>query len=86
MWELLERAGNCDVPLAFLYLLGAGRSAADWFSFRPAPPLTIARASAIGWILRVPTALLLIGHGGFDFAMNKNWLDYGAAVGSVRRR
>ncbi len=81
MWELLERAGNYGVPLAFLCVLGAGRSLADWFSFRPAPPLTIARASVIGWTLRVTTALLLIGHGGFDFAMGKNWASYGAAVG-----
>ena len=81
MWELLERAGNYGVPLAFLCLLGAGRSATDWFSFRPAPRLTIARASALAWILRVTTALLLIGHGGFDFAMNKNWIVYGSAIG-----
>ena len=81
MWELLERAGNYGVPLAFLCLLGAGRSLADWFSARPAPPLTDVRVSAIGWILRVTTALLLIGHGGFDFAMHKNWTDYAAAVG-----
>jgi len=81
VWELLERAGNYGVPLAVLCLLGSGRSLADWFSFRPAPPLTFARAAAIGWILRVTTALLLIGHGGFDFAMGKDWTSYAAAVG-----
>jgi hypothetical protein len=81
VWELLERAGNYGVPLAFLCLLGSGRSLEDWFSFRPAPPLTFARAATIGWILRVTTALLLIGHGGFDFAMGKNWASYAAAVG-----
>jgi hypothetical protein len=81
VWELLERAGNYGVPLAFLCLLGAGRSLPDWFSFRPAPLLTLARAAAIGWILRVTTALLLIGHGGFDFAMGKDWTSYAAAVG-----
>jgi len=81
VWELLERAGNYGVPLAFLCLLGSGRSLADWFSFRSAPPLTLARAATIGWILRVTTALLLIGHGGFDFAMAKDWASYAAAVG-----
>ena len=81
VWELLERAGNYGVPLAFLCLLGSGPSLADWFSFRPAPPLTLARAAAIGWTLRVTTALLLIGHGGFDFAMGKDWTGYAAAVG-----
>jgi len=81
MWELLERAGNYGAPLAFLSLLGAGRSLADWFSTRPAPTLTLERASATGWILRVTTALLLIGHGGFDLAMHKDWTGYAAAVG-----
>lgn len=81
VWELLERAGNYGVPLALLCLLGSGRSVADWFSLRPAPSLTLARAATIGWILRVTTALLLIGHGGFDFAMGKDWASYAAAVG-----
>jgi hypothetical protein len=54
---------------------------ADWFSARPAPELTEARASAIGWVLRVTTALLLIGHGGFDFAMHTDWTGYAAAIG-----
>ena len=81
VWELIERAGNYGVPLAFLCLLGSGRSLADWFSFRPAPPLTLARAAAIAWTLRVTTALLLIGHGGFDFAMRKDWTGYAAAAG-----
>jgi len=35
----------------------------------------------VGWVLRVATALLLIGHGGFDFAMGKEWTSYAAAVG-----
>src|SRR5262245_12255636 len=81
IWELLERAGNFDVPLAFLSLLGAGRSLADWLSMRPAPELTSVRASAISWILRVTTAMLLIGHGGFGFAMHKDWTGYAAAIG-----
>jgi hypothetical protein len=81
LWELMERAGNYGVPLAFLCLLGPGRSLTDWFSTRPAPGLTEQRASAVSWILRVTTALLLIGHGGFDFAMGKDWAGYAAAVG-----
>lgn len=81
VWELLERAGNYGVPLAFLVLLGGGRSPADWFSTRPMPALTHERAVAIGWILRVTTALLLIGHAGFDFAMHKDWAGYATAIG-----
>jgi len=50
-WELLERAGNYGVPLAFLCLLGAGRSMADWFSTRPTPTLTVERASAIDFAM-----------------------------------
>ena len=81
VWELLERAGNYGVPLAFLVLLGPGRSLADWFSTRPMPPLTEERARAVGWILRITTGLLLIGHAGFDFAMHKDWSGYAAAIG-----
>jgi len=81
VWELLERAGNYGVPLAFLVMLGGGRSLPDWFSTRPMPTLTNERASAIGWILRATTALLLIGHGGFDFALHKDWSSYAAVIG-----
>jgi hypothetical protein len=81
VWELLERAGNYGVPLAFLVLLGRGRSLADWFSARPMPALTAARATAIAWILRATTALLLIGHAGFDFAMHKDWSAYAIPIG-----
>jgi len=81
VWELLERAGNYGVPLAFLVLLGPGRSLPDWFSTRPMPTLTKERALAIGWILRATTALLLIGHAGFDFAMHKDWSGYAAVIG-----
>jgi hypothetical protein len=81
VWELFERAGNYGVPFAFLCLLGPGRALADWFSTRPAPALTEARARTIGSILRVTTALLLIGHGGFDVAMRKDWSVYLEAIG-----
>jgi hypothetical protein len=80
-WELLERAGNYGVPLAFLLLLGPGGSLRDWVSSRPAPHLTLERAAAIQWTLRITTACLLIGHGAFDFAMHKDWSGYAAAVG-----
>jgi uncharacterized membrane protein YphA (DoxX/SURF4 family) len=80
-WELLERAGNYGVPLAFLLLLGPGRSLRDWVSSRPAPRLTLERAAAIQWTLRITTACLLIGHGAFDCAMHKDWSGYAAALG-----
>src|SRR5262245_34967851 len=63
MWEFLERAGNYGVPLAFMLLLGWGRSLREWASACLAPPLTHVRAAAIEWTLRITTACLLIGHG-----------------------
>jgi hypothetical protein len=66
--ELLERAGNYGGPSPSSSCSGR---AADWFSRRPAPLLTEERARATGWILRVTTALLLIGHGGFDVVMTQ---------------
>jgi hypothetical protein len=82
IWELLERGGNYGVSLAFLVMLGAGRSLGDWFSSRRAPPLTANRTTAIAWILRVTAAILLIGHGGFGFAMRKSqWAGYFEVLG-----
>jgi hypothetical protein len=69
-----DRRARRDPPsLAFLGLLGIARSLRDWVSTRPAPALTAERARVIGCILRVTTALLLIGHGGFDVAMHNDW-------------
>jgi hypothetical protein len=84
IWEFLERGGNFGVPLAFLVLLGAGRSVTDWFSARPAPTLSRERAAAIAWILRTTAAILLIGHGGFGFAMRKSeWTGYFGVLGTA---
>ena len=84
VWELLERAGNYGVPIALLLLLGRGRSLRDWFSGRPAPAVTPPRIVAIAWTLRLTTGLLLIGHGGFDVAMRKDWIGYVEAIGISR--
>jgi uncharacterized membrane protein YphA (DoxX/SURF4 family) len=82
--EVFERAGNYCVPLALLVLVGGGGSSITrWF--RPvseAPVLTRSKALAMHWILRVGTALLLIGHGGFGVWMHKRvWLGYFAELG-----
>jgi hypothetical protein len=84
IWELLERAGNYGVPLAFLLLLGPGASLRDWLSTRPAAALTPSRARAMAWTLRAGAGLLLIGHGGFGVFMHKDWSGYAAAVGISR--
>ena len=64
VFELLERAGNYGVPLAFLIYLGLTRPARDWFARAIAPPLTAERETALWRILAATTALLLIGHAG----------------------
>ncbi|MGH8066727.1 MAG: hypothetical protein ACRERE_16125 [Candidatus Entotheonellia bacterium] len=66
VWESVERAGNYGTPLAFLALVGVPRSLRGWFaSVWPSDisPLTVDRAWAMHWILRVTTCLLLLGHG-----------------------
>ena len=82
IWELLERGGNFGVPLAFLCVFGWGHSFGDWFSARPAQRVTRSLSEAIGWILRVTTGMLLIGHGAFGFAMRKaDWTSYFGVLG-----
>lgn len=82
VWELLERAGNYAVPLAFLFLVGGGgRSLTRWFAYAP-PALNVVTAKRMAWVLRIGTALLLIGHGGFGAIMHKAaWAGYFAELG-----
>jgi hypothetical protein len=82
MWELAERAGNFGVPLALLCSSEWPRSLRGWFSpLRPAP-LNGWRAQQMSWILRVTTAALLVGHGGFGaFTHKPEWAGYFAIVG-----
>lgn len=81
IWEFLERAGNFGITLAFLYVGRPVRRPRDWFSaihVRPVPPGQVAR---LAWILRLTTAALLIGHGGFGAFMQKAaWTEYFGAV------
>lgn len=82
MWEFLERAGNFGVPFAFLYLSGFGHSVKEWFSpIRPAG-ISGARSKTLGQVLRLTTAGLLVGHGGFGLFMQKtDWVRYLGAIG-----
>ena len=66
VWELVERAGNYGVPLAFLVLAGVPRRLRSWFTpVWPSAmwPLTVDKARATHGILRLTTCLLLLGHG-----------------------
>lgn len=82
VWEFLERAGNFGVPLALLWTADRLRSPRDWVS--PVHPVSLdsPRARQVGWILRLTTAALLIGHGGFGAVMQKaEWARYFAVLG-----
>jgi hypothetical protein len=82
IWELLERAGNFGVPLALLWTADWPGSLREWFSPLRPVPLGEERAQQVGWILRVTTAALLIGHGGFGAFMHKSeWTGYFATAG-----
>ncbi len=82
IWELLERAGNFGVPMALLWSADWPRSLREWFSPVRHPAQPAAGAAQMGWILRVTTAALLIGHGGFGAFMHKpEWAGYFATAG-----
>lgn len=81
-WELLERGGNYGVPFAFLMLSGWGRTAGDWFGRIREQAATEVTIENLKLILRISTALLLIGHGGFGAFMHKEMLlDHYASIG-----
>jgi len=66
VWELVERAGNYGVPLAFLVLAGIPHRLRGWCA--PVWPLalrppTVTRVHMVGGLLRLTTCLLLCGHG-----------------------
>jgi hypothetical protein len=82
LWELLERAGNFGVPLAFLYASRPGPGLGDWFAPIDARPRPCGSAARLAWILRLTTAVLLIGHGGIGAFMPKaSWIGYFGAIG-----
>jgi hypothetical protein len=81
-WEFLERAGNFGVPLAFLYWSQAGPRLRNWFAVIKVSTVRPPHPQRLAWILRITTAALLIGHGGFGAFMQKAaWLEYFGAVG-----
>jgi len=82
VWEFLERAGNYGVPLAFLVWSRPGPRLRDWFALIRVPSGLPPHPERLAWILRITTAALLIGHGGFGAFMRKAaWVDYFGAAG-----
>lgn len=81
--EVFERGGNYCVPAALLVLTGYGDSISLWFRrVNETPVLTRAKALTMHWILRIGTALLFVGHGGFGVWMHKqSWVGYFAELG-----
>jgi hypothetical protein len=81
VFELLERAGNYGVPLAFLIYLGVTRTPRDWFARATAPALTPERERAVWRVLAATTALLLIGHGGLALEGKSTLIQHASLVG-----
>ena len=82
-WEFWERAGNWGPPLMLLLMGGTfAMKAKDWFSEYTEPRLKESMVDTIFFLLRVTLALLLIGHAGFGFAVEKQMLiDHWQSIG-----
>jgi hypothetical protein len=81
IFELLERAGNYGLPIAFLVLLGPARGVADWARRARAPMLTAERETRLWRALLATTALLLIGHGGLALSQKAILVKHASVLG-----
>ena len=73
-WEFLERAGNYGAPFAYLCLSGFPARGRPWFTRIEEPSLTQEAIRSLTGYLRIFTALLMIGHGGFGAFQHKELL------------
>jgi hypothetical protein len=81
VWEMIERAGNIGVPLAFLvFTWPSARGLSGWLKPARPPEEWRSRLPKIAWILRVTTAALLIGHGALAGMCRKELLLSHAAL------
>jgi hypothetical protein len=69
-WEAVERAGNYGAPLA-LFILAKGGGSGSWLNFRLTESLEGVRLARYCWLLRLTTALLLVGHGALNLLVRK---------------
>jgi len=83
VWEFIERAGNFGVPLAMLYMTGWSTNLNAWWRHQAAPrAIEKLNTTRLAWLLRLTTAALLVGHGGFGVVMQKqSWIHYFGALG-----
>jgi hypothetical protein len=69
-WEAVERAGNFGALYA-LYLMAAKGGVGSWLGFHLMGDLQGALRRQVGWVLRLTTALLLLGHGALGLIVRK---------------
>ncbi|HEV8128650.1 MAG TPA: hypothetical protein VGQ14_03240 [Candidatus Eisenbacteria bacterium] len=74
IWELLERAGNYGIPLAFLLWSGWPSRPSQWFARISSREHAANARAIVEPLVRVSLAVLLIGHGGFGVIQNKPML------------
>lgn len=79
--EMLERAGNYGVPLAFLAYVGWPQRRAEWFTSLRAGETSGERQPVVWRILLVTTVVLLVGHAGLALSQKDVLLQHAAAIG-----
>jgi hypothetical protein len=80
-WEAVERAGNFGAPYAF-FLLARGGGWKSWLRFDGVDHLDGRLRLKVCWVLRLTTALLLLGHGALGLIVGKPlFATHYAAVG-----
>jgi hypothetical protein len=82
IWELVERSYNYGVPLAFLVLVGPGRSWRAWVVEKAQPRWDARIAPRLAALLRLIAGLMLIGHGGIGALLHKtSWTAHFGVLG-----
>ncbi len=74
VWEVLDRAGNYGVPLAFLLYSGWPRAAREWFEPIRPRPMGREALKRLALVLRGTIVLFLIGHGAYGALLHKSAL------------
>jgi hypothetical protein len=69
-WEAIERAGNYGAPLGLLLLM-KGNGWTSWLGDRFSESWDESRRLVVGWVLRLSTVMLLLGHGALGLMVRK---------------
>ena len=83
IWEFLERAGNWGPPFILLVMGGAfALTNKDLVTPHKEPEIKDSTIDTVFFLLKASLALLLIGHAGFGFAVEKKMLiDHWQSIG-----